>query len=89
MGREVRMVPAGWEHPRDARGDYRPLTMGAMRRLIPKRQRTNFQMYETTTYGTPISPEFASPEELACWLADNKASWCGRATARIVPPGVV
>lgn len=25
MGREVRMVPPDWEHPRDARGSYIPL----------------------------------------------------------------
>lgn len=25
MGREVRMVPANWEHPRNGRGDYEPL----------------------------------------------------------------
>lgn len=25
MGREVRMVPAGWEHPRDEHGHYKPL----------------------------------------------------------------
>ena len=25
MGREVRMVPADWQHPRDEHGKYRPL----------------------------------------------------------------
>lgn len=25
MGREVRMIPPGWEHPRKANGRYRPL----------------------------------------------------------------
>ena len=25
MGRQVRMVPAKWEHPKDERGDYIPL----------------------------------------------------------------
>lgn len=28
MGREVRRVPAGWEHPRDAGGEYVPLFDG-------------------------------------------------------------
>ncbi len=37
-------------------------------------QRTHFMMYETTSEGTPISPAFAKPEELARWLADNGAS---------------
>lgn len=40
-----------------------------------------YQMWETTSEGSPISPVFASPEELARWLADNKASWFGDATA--------
>jgi hypothetical protein len=35
---------------------------------------TYFQMYETTTEGTSISPVMDSPESLARWLADNKAS---------------
>lgn len=40
----------------------------------PEEQRTHLQMYETCTEGTPISPVMATPEELAHWLADNKAS---------------
>lgn len=28
MGREVRRVPPGWEHPRDERGRYVPLPAG-------------------------------------------------------------
>jgi len=38
-------------------------------------------MYETTSEGTPISPAFATPEELAQWLADNGASSFGSSTA--------
>lgn len=33
-----------------------------------------WQMWETTSEGSPISPVFASPEGLANWLADTKAS---------------
>jgi hypothetical protein len=40
----------------------------------PESERTHFQMYEDTSEGTPISPAFATPEELARWLADNNAS---------------
>lgn len=36
-----------------------------------KEECTHFQMYETTTEGTPISPVCDSPESLAQWLADN------------------
>lgn len=38
-------------------------------------------MYETTTEGTPISPSFATKEELARWLADTGASAFGALTA--------
>lgn len=40
-----------------------------------------FCMYETTSEGTPISPVFATPEELARWLADTRASAFGLFTA--------
>ena len=40
----------------------------------PDAKRTHLMMYETCTEGTPISPAFATPEELARWLTDNKAS---------------
>lgn len=36
-----------------------------------------YQMWETTSEGSPISPVFATPEELARWLADTKASAFG------------
>lgn len=41
---------------------------------LPDEQRTHLQMYETCTEGTPISPVFATPEEVARWCADNGAS---------------
>lgn len=41
---------------------------------------THLMMYETTSEGTPISPAFATPEELAHWLADNGASTFGNST---------
>lgn len=44
-------------------------------------ERTHFMMYETTSEGTPISPAFPTPEELAQWLVDNNASAFGGMTA--------
>ena len=35
-------------------------------------------MWETTSEGSPISPVFETPEELARWLADTNASAFGR-----------
>jgi len=40
----------------------------------PEETRTHYQMYETTSEGTPISPVMETPEELAQWLVDNNAS---------------
>ena len=60
------------EAPPDHR-DYMP--------YWPEEMRTGWQMYETVTEGTPISPVFATAEELARWLTDNGASAFGNATA--------
>lgn len=110
MGREVRMVPANWEHPTDSRGGYEPLYddyENAVERFVkvcerigiraaleaedggprysrymhPVGPRTHYMMYEDTSEGTPISPAFATPEELARWLTDNNASAFGNMTA--------
>lgn len=115
--REVRRVPANWEHPCDANGDYIPLHGGSFSKKAaawdeenakwergefpdyasekcktmtyaeydserprpeeympdwPDVERTHYQMYETTTEGTPISPVFATPEEVAAYCADPK-----------------
>ena len=47
----------------------------------PEEECTHFQMYETCSEGTPISPVLSSPEILAHWLADNRASAFGDMTA--------
>jgi len=115
MGREVRRVTAGWQHPKDERtGNYKPLFAGEKyerrlkefeERLVsegmqsaldwcgnppnindympnwPEAERTHLMIYEDTSEGTPISPAFATPEELARWCADNGASAFGNMTA--------
>lgn len=135
MGREVRRVPADWQHPkhwtqglRGMEERYKPLLPGeryqsmvdewdeecakwkagwrpdhcdsAEHRAMtyeqwagqrphrddympdwPAEQRTHLMMYEDTSEGTPISPAFKTPEELARWLADNGASSFGNMTA--------
>lgn len=133
MGREVRRVPADWQHPIDPEtGNHRPLFDGKdyERRVrewdeeaakwaeglrddfkggwqpigdvnaktfaewsgerpnaddyMPRwtdAECTHLMMYEDTSEGTPISPAFATPEELSRWLVDNKASSFGASTA--------
>lgn len=47
----------------------------------PEEERTHLVMYESTSEGTPLSPAFETPEELAKWLADTGASSFGSNTA--------
>lgn len=47
----------------------------------PDEEKTHLMMYEDCTEGTPISPVFATPEKLARWLTDNRASAFGGMTA--------
>lgn len=130
MGREIRMVPANWEHPkytaddapyRDRIGDYRPMNddhfdkifaqwladfdrirMGEMtdferdcyplglREWIvdeglppdPKyyrpygdEDRVWFQVYEMVSEGAPVTPPFATREELVDYLAAHGDFW--------------
>lgn len=96
MGREVRMVPIGWEHPTNDRGPIPLMNRDILdyyedgdtlpeddelMPVFPEGSATQFMMYETWTEGTPISPSFSTPEELARWLADNGASSFGSMTA--------
>ncbi len=132
MGREVRRVPADWQHPKHWTGGlrgpeerYKPLYPGDQYKprvdewddecakwkagwrpdhctdsvmtyeqfagqrphkddYMPNwhpNLRTHLMMYEDTSEGTPISPAFETPEELARWLADNGASAFGSDTA--------
>lgn len=37
---------------------------------------TWFQMYETVSEGTPVSPPFETEEELARYLSENGDFWC-------------
>ncbi len=110
MGREIRMVPRGWKHPKDRDGKYIPLLKQSFSQadakcdsalecdsytewngrrpspdeympVFPEGTATMLMMYEDTSEGTPISPAFETPEELAHWLADTGASAFGGMTA--------
>jgi hypothetical protein len=62
-----------WSGKRPEAQDYMP--------EWPEAECTHLMMYETCSEGTPISPAFETPEELARWLADNEASAFGDQTA--------
>lgn len=107
MGREIRRVPADWQHPKDGKGNFIPMqehfsynaeeiAEGLADGWLtdtppnygcdimpqwPEAERTHLMMYEDCSEGTPISPAFATPEELAHWLADNGASAFGERMA--------
>ena len=100
MGRELRRVPANWEHPRDENGSYIPMHEhfpyseeeiterirdGWLENSSPdygcaimpqwsETDRTHYQMYESTSEGTPISPVMETAESLAYWLAENNVA---------------
>jgi hypothetical protein len=64
---------ADWDGPEPDPTEYMP--------DWPESERTHYQMYETCSEGSPISPVMESPEALARWLADNGASSFGSMTA--------
>ena len=74
----------GWKPKSTLDEHYRSMTWEEFDSQEPKKEefmptwseeeKTHFQMYETTSEGTPISPVCGSAEELAHWLADNKAN---------------
>ena len=92
MGREIRRVPPGWEHPKDAKGHYEPMLDQTLQNAMADEdfdecwgdsdletarryyrpewteEPTHYQMYETVSEGTPVSPVFASLDELVGWL---------------------
>jgi len=108
MGREIRRVPPGWEHPKRHNQwgyDFAPLydksyeeaqaAWEEARRTFNRTDytfeewegdapdpsyyrpawdedtRTAFQIYETVSEGTPVSPVFESEEDLVSWLIEE------------------
>lgn len=121
MGREIRKVPKGWEHPRDKNGKYKPMFEEPYidvledwiknHRLWQQGQHPNqlehpeatrdskfyaewsdnppnvefynpnkwtakeatcYQVYETITEGTPLSPVFYNLKALEDWLVQKQ-----------------
>jgi hypothetical protein len=114
MGREIRMVPPNWEHPkgerRNGKIDYLPmfdqdpeskieewisgyrawkkeehdgteywnyeggLDLACYRPKFTE-EPTWYQLYETVSEGTPLSPPFATKEELVNYLVEFGDFW--------------
>lgn len=60
MGREIREVPENWQHPTNGLGAYEPMFAHSW----TKEEATCFQVYETVTEGTPLSPVFKSLDQV-------------------------
>jgi hypothetical protein len=125
MGRELRLVPPNWQHPRDDRGQLQPMHHGsfseAFSRWIEDFDRvrrgelseservcyagegktalaewlkdegtppdpayygtwdpataTWFQVWETVSEGTPVTPPFATAAELVDYLVEGGDDW--------------
>ena len=115
MGREIRMVPPNWEHPKNEQGEYLPMydrdyDTAAQEWLdglakwngMPEEKKysckyfweyegnppnkeyyrprftepaTWYQVYQTVSEGTPVTPPFATKEELVDYLVKNGDFW--------------
>jgi hypothetical protein len=107
MGREIRRVAKGWEHPRNDRGNYIPLLTqsfnAAAQEWLKKfneaedkitfleeeqspdsenrmpdwkdEEKTCWQMYETVSEGTPVTPVFETKEALVDYLVEHGTFW--------------
>ena len=115
MGREIRRVPKGWEHPRDSQGEYKHMCDSTYKDAAEKyvkeflewqddtseiakhkddgckyywefagyppdednyrpefeSEPTCYQVYQTVSEGTPVSPVFETKDELKVWLVNN------------------
>src|SRR5215510_8017307 len=77
MGREVRRVPPGWEHPRDEAGRYVPLFDGAKLAEAV----AYYEVHEAewrAEYGDDLGgEERPDPAEYApAWSPEEATAWC-------------
>lgn len=99
MGKEVRRVPEGWQHPMTYDSRLRvPVFVSLLQRSmaedvvewstcmeeydeeecgsvpVPEEYMPTgewFQLFETVSEGSPLSPSFETGDELAAWLAEH------------------
>jgi hypothetical protein len=68
MGREIRRVPPGFEHPVDENGDFIAGAHHEPLYCVDPASLTSYQVYENVSEGSPVSPIFDAAEELVQWL---------------------
>ena len=68
MGSEIVRVPPGFQHPTDSSGDHIPGAHYEVLYQIETALRSEYQIYENVTEGTPVSPIFSSADMLIDWL---------------------
>lgn len=66
MGREVRRVPANWEHPKDERGNFIPLFSSFTYNEAEIREglRDGWLKNEPPNYGCDVMPQWPDRKEL-------------------------
>src|SRR3954471_15330108 len=69
MSREIRKVPKNWEHPKDEQGKYKPMFD---EQDWTEEEAVCFQIYETVSEGTPVSPMFDTLTDMEDWLVNMK-----------------
>ena len=103
MGREIRRVPANWEHPMQG-ASYRPMFEGGeeayrerYQEWMEEREEYGdngdpyepedfmpdgdwWQLFETVSEGTPITPPFPTSEALVDYLVEHGDFWRHRWT---------
>ena len=78
MGREIKRVALDFDYPIN-----KMIWKGYQNNLVDIEEPPageGYQLWSTTTEGTPMSPVFSTPEKLAKWLYENKASSFGSST---------
>lgn len=77
MGREIRRVTPDWQHPirrgklYPTHDEFREGGQHYRQRDWSPEEATAYQVYETVSEGTPISPVFKTEEELVQWLVTD------------------
>ena len=74
MGRQIVRVPPGFQHPTDSNGGYVPGAHLALLYEMETPLRSEYQVYEDVSEGTPVSPIFSSPDMLIAWLIAQRFS---------------